>query len=211
MFTLSCRYVALFLCALLVGGCFTSEDAIYDDEQVVDDPRIEGPYLNHNQDGKAMQSTWWVRRNENAQFGPHRYEVQVKDGPASMMLIGALFRLNSGLYFDLYPWEDSGVWHKPGEVTESELLHSAVFRPRHVIWKVEITDSEIVYHAPAGNGVFAASKRSSKVMVTPKRDNSFSAIVLPRPKKEAQEYLEEIGDDPSIYNYKGKLVKQPKA
>jgi hypothetical protein len=195
----------------MVGGCFTSEEAIYDNEQVISDPRIEGHYLNHNQDGKPMQSLWWIRPSGNPQFGPRRYEVRVTDGPASMTLIGALFRLNSGLYFDLYPREDSGAWNKPGEVTDSQLLHGAVFRAQHVIWKVDITDSEIVYRAPAGNGVFAAARRSSKVMVTPKRDNSFSAIVLPRSKTESQQYLEDIGDDPAIYNYKGKLVKQPKA
>ena len=204
------RCVALLCCAVLTGGCFTSEDAIFDDEQVVADPRIEGHYLNHNQDGKALLSTWWIRPNENAQFGPRRYEVRVNDGPASMMLIGALFRLKSGLYFDLYPWENSGAWNKSGEVTESQVLHTAVFRPRHVIWKVEIRDSEIGYRAPAGNGIFAALRRSTKVTVTPQRPDSFSVIVLPRSKKEAQEYLEEIGDDSAIYNFKGKLVKQPK-
>jgi len=207
----SCRYLALLCCSLVLSGCFTSEDAIYEDAQVVSEPRIEGHYLNHNQDGKPMQSRWWIRPNDNPQFGPRRYEVRVTDGEASMMLIGALFRLKSGLYFDLYPWQDSGAWNKPGEVTESQLLHGAVFRPQHVIWKVDISDSEIAYRTPAGNGVFAAAKRSSKVIVTPTRDNSFSAIVLPRSKTESQQYLEEIGDDPAIYNYKGKLVKQPKA
>jgi hypothetical protein len=205
----ACRYVGALCCAVAVSGCFTSEEAIYEDEQVLTDPRVEGHYLNLNQDGKAMQSSWWIRSSDSRQFGPRRYEVRVTDGPASITLIGALFRLKSGLYFDLYPLSDSGT--KPGEITESQILHSVVFRSEHVIWKVEVTDSEIVYRAPAGRGVFAAFKRSSKVLVTPKRDNSLSVIVLPRSKKEAQEYLEEIGDDPAIYNYQGKLVKQPKA
>jgi len=100
---------------------------------------------------------------------------------------------------------------KAGEATESQLLHAAVFRPHHVIWKVDITDSEIAYRAPAKKGVFAAFKRSAKVRVTPDRDNSMSAIILPNSKADAQQYLEEIGDDPEIYNYRGKLVKQPKA
>jgi hypothetical protein len=203
------RSIAILCCAMVVGGCFTSEEAIYDDDQVLSDPRIEGHYVNHDQEGKAMQSTWSIRPSEHPQFGPRRYEVRVKDGPASLMLIGALFRLKSGLYFDVYPWEDSGTWNKPGEVTESQLLHGALFRPRHVIWKVDVSDSAIGYATPAGNGVFAASRRSSSVTVTPKLQNSLSVVVLPRSKNEAQEYLEEIGDDGAIYNYRGKLVKVP--
>jgi len=204
-----CQLALPLILPVLLTGCFTSVDPVFDDNQIVNDPRIEGHFTNQAQDGNALKSTWWVR--PSVDFQKH-YEVWVTDGPATIELIGTLFRLDKSLYLDLYPMHDSGQWHKPSEPqTESEMLHSVVFDPRHLIWKVEISDSSISYAVPTRNGVGQAVGLLPELRTSVRAAGELAIILLPKSKKDAQECLRKFGDNPKIFDWKGKLIKKPEA
>ena len=90
---------------LLLTGCFTSSDPVYEEGQVFQDNRIEGQFEGvtyERNDG----SIWTIRASED-QKG--KYRIFLKDGAAQIELVGTLFRLDEVTFFDLYPVRDSGM------------------------------------------------------------------------------------------------------
>jgi hypothetical protein len=204
----SFKHVLVLLLPLLLAGCFTSIDPIFDDSQIVEDPRIEGRFLNQDSQGRPQKTGWLISRSGDF---AKRYEVTVDDGPARMQLIGTLFRLDGTLFLDLYPRQDSGVRHEPaGAPTETEMLHSAVYEQRHLIWKVELSDSELTYSFPTRNGAARAlTPDAPDLQANVRRQGELAIVLLPRDKKKAQDYLKKFASDPKIFDYKAKLVKKP--
>ena len=87
-----------------------------------------------------------------------------------------------------------------------------MYEPRHIAWKVEITDNGISYRFPVGNGVVAALKQAPELREKPLHDTpeGQQTITLPASTKEAQKYLLRFAPDATVYNYKGRLVEKKK-
>jgi hypothetical protein len=201
------QLVLLLILPLLLTGCLTSVDPVFDDDQIVNDPHIEGHFSNQDKDGQPLKSKWHIQQMIDS---PTHYHVWVEDGPASLELVATLFRLDKALYLDLYPIGDSGQWHKPSEPqTESEMLHSVVFDARHLIWKVEISDASISYAVPTRNGVGQAVGLVPELRTSVRAVGELAIILLPKSKKEAQECLKKFGENPKIFDWNGKLMKNP--
>ena len=147
--------VACLTLGLLLSGCFTSTEPVWEAGQVFEDARIEGRYANENGDGKKDGSTWFISPSHRARS----YDVVVREGSAQIELEGTLFRLGTVAFLDLYPVRDSGMRDSGGAVSVTDVLHHYVYDPRHILWKVEISDTNVTYRFPSKKGVLAAAKR----------------------------------------------------
>jgi hypothetical protein len=92
-----------------------------------------------------------------------------------------------------------------GAVSVTEVLHNFVYDARHVIWKVEISDTNVTYRFPSGSGAMAASKKAPELKL--KGKNHGCVVLLAEPKIEAQKYLRQFAGDTEVFNYQGTLVK----
>jgi hypothetical protein len=207
-----CITCALTGTLIISAGCFTSDGPVYEDSQVFQDKRIEGEFDNGANFSKGPSpkkdgSIWMIAASPEEKG---KYEVWVKEGNAQIDLRGTLFRLGSVAFLDLYPLRDSGMYHVGGDPpTVTEIIHTTMFQRRHIIWKVELSDSEVTYWFPFGNGVTAALKKAPELKH--KSDNDASLIILPESQKEAQSYLRQFATNSDVFNYKGQLIrkKQP--
>ena len=140
-----------------------------------------------------------------------QYDVEVREGGESAVLLGTLFRLDQSLFLDLYPIKDSiEKASQSGAPSVMELIRSIMFEPRHVAWKVEITDKGLNYWFPAGNGVVAALSKAPELKGKPLRGTPEEqpTITLPASTKGAQKYLLRFAHDATVFNYKGQLIKK---
>jgi len=192
-----------FFAAALVTGCFTCEAPFYEDNQIVQDERIKGTYENAK-DGKKDGSVWTFKLGIDFEG---KYDVLVEDGAVSVELVGTLFRLEKQLFLDLYPLHDSGVRHVAGGApTVSEVIRSTMYERRHVVWKVDVSDTGLTYWFPFGNGAAAAWQQAPEL----KPKNVEGPTLLPPSTKEAQKYLRRFVGDAAVFNFKGELTKRKK-
>jgi hypothetical protein len=137
-----------------------------------------------------------------------KYDVHVRDKEVSIKLVGTLFKVEETMFLDLYPVTDSGVRFAPESASISEVMRLAFYSPRHVVWKVELSDTGIKYSLPAfKKGAFSAAEQSPELR---SRVTADGILVLPGPAKESQKYLGQFANDASVFNYKGELRKKAK-
>jgi hypothetical protein len=194
----------LGLVLALLTGCFTCEAPFYLDAQVKQDARIEGLYRNEAT-GNSDGTSWSITRSNDF---PGKYDVLINDGPETAKLTGTLFLLDKTLFLDLYPRSAPGARGGSGPGTVSELIRAFMYEPRHVVWKVELSDTATKYWFPAGNGVIAALRKAPELKGKPAKEPTI--IPLPPSTSEAQKYLRKFANDPSVFNYPGQLIKQKK-
>jgi hypothetical protein len=199
------RVVLLFpIMATLLSGCFTCEAPFYEDTQIVQDVRIEGTH-DSSREGKQDDSVWTIKRSMDHK---EKYDVSVRDGDVSIELVGTLFRLDKQLFLDLYPLHDSGVRRIGGVPTVSEAIRSTMYEPRHVVWKIDLTEAAVTYWFPYGNGTAAVWQQAPELKPPLPDDRQTSR--LPPSTKEAQKYLRRFAGDASVFNYKGELLRRKK-
>ena len=193
------------LAVALLSGCFSCEAPFYEVTEIVQDARIEGTH-DSSKDGSKDESVWTIKQSKDHKG---KYDVSVKDGDVSVGLLGTLFRLDKQLFLDLYPLRDSGVRRNAETPTVSQVIRSAMYEPRHVVWKVELTDAGLTYWIPVGHGVAAVLRQAPELR--PERVEERKerlAIPLPPSTKEAQKYLRRFMGDPSVFNYKSELLRR---
>jgi hypothetical protein len=192
---------------VLLSGCFTREDAFYEDSQVVQAP-LQGAYRNimeltGHSDGGA---SWFIAPSMDY---PGKYEFTIQESDVTVVLLGTFFSVGTNLFLDLYPLRDSGVYRVGGTATVTEAIRGAMFKPLHVAWKVQLTGDGLDYWFPYGNGVMAALRQAPELKAEPAQPPA--RVFLPGSPKEAQKYLMKFKDDASVFNYKGRLVKHSEA
>jgi hypothetical protein len=213
VFFIAMRNSILVLFALgciFVSGCFTCVAPFYEDDQIIQDSRIEGVHRNLGVTGHPDDTEW--RINPSAEF-KGKYNMEVREGAESAILLGTLFRLDKTLFLDLYPMKDStDDAHHSGAPSVMEMIRSIMYEPRHVVWKVEITNYGLNYSFPAGNDVVAALRQAPELKGKPLRGmpEEQPTITLPPSTKEAQKYLLRFAPDATVFTYKGHLVKKKK-
>jgi hypothetical protein len=198
----------LTLACVFLSGCFTCVAPFYEDGQIFQDSRIEGLYNNLGVGGHPDDTEWSIK--PSVEF-KGKYDVEVREGRASAILLGTLFRVDKLVFFDLYPVKDSNEDSSQGGPTSvTATIRSIMYEPRHVAWKVEVTDTGLNYWFPAGNGVVAALKLAPELKGKPLRGmpEEQPIIILPASTKEAQKYLLRFAPDATVFNYKGQLVKK---
>ena len=208
----------VFCCVLIIAslgltGCFTSEQPFYEDSQIIQDVRIEGRHENYihsppssTGEGSKEGSVWVIRASESKRG---KYDVHVRDKEVSIRLLGTLFQVEKSMFLDLYPLTDSGVRFEPGSATISEVMRLAFYSPRHVVWKVELSDTGIKYSLPAfGKGVFRAVELAPELRSHVTKEE---LVHLRGPTKESQKYLLRFANDELVFNYKGELKKKEEA
>ena len=132
----SIPFLVILACVVL-SGCFTRDEPFYEESQIVQSPQLqEAPYKNIAE-GRDDGSKWFVTLSLDS---PGKYEFIIQESDVTVKLLGTLFRVNTNLFLDLYPLTDSGVYHVGGAVSVTEMLRSAMYKPLHVIWKVELSD-----------------------------------------------------------------------
>jgi hypothetical protein len=203
------RYSTLLFGALILlvclAGCFTSIDPIFDESQILQDPRIEGSYTNFTADGQEMKAKWVISSSHDF-LG--RYNVRIVDGTANIWMVGTLFKAGEELFLDLYKVRDSGSRHEvAGAPTETEMLQGALTEPRHLIWKINIDASAIDYFVPTRNGVGIALGKVPDLRSNARPSGELVVVLLPRDKKKAIDLLIEFSKDPKIFDYHGKLKR----
>lgn len=193
---------ALCFAFFLLSGCFTSEGPFYEEKQIVQDKRLEGSFENSSMDKKDGTSwdIWPDLDNEG------KYHIRITDGPATIELLGTLFKLDGRLFMDLFPMSDSGVYHVGGAVTVSEVVHGIMFRPVHAIWKVELSTNGIAYSFPTGNGNMAALREAPELKAM--YDTNRQVFLMPNSPKVSQKYLTRLATNASVFNYKGELKRK---
>jgi hypothetical protein len=204
------RPISLLVIAVVaLTGCFTSTVPFYEDGQVVQDQRIEGTY-DSSRDGKKDESVWDIEpskeRDDHGKL-QRRYSVTVRDGDVSIELLGTLFRLDKLLFLDLYPVRDCGMRDGGGVPTVSEVIRSAMYERRHVVWKVEFADTGLTIWFPTENGSARA------VMLAPELKRARAEgieIALPASTREVQGYLRRFATNSSVFDYRGELVRRKK-
>jgi hypothetical protein len=189
---------------VILSGCFTREDAFYEDSQVVQAP-VQGAYQNimdatGHTDGGA---SWFITPSVDH---AGKYEFTIRESDVTVVLLGTFFRVGTNLFLDLYPLRDSGVYRVAGAATVTEAIRGAMFKPLHVVWKTELTGDSLSYSFPHGNGVVAALRQAPELKAEPAE--SAARIILSGSPKDAQKYLMRFKDDASVFNYKGRLVKR---
>ncbi len=200
--------VLLALASVFASGCFTCVAPFYEDAQVVQDSRIEGLHKNLGLTGNPDDTEWSIKPSVALKG---KYDVDVHEGGSSAVLLGTLFRLDQFLFLDLYPIKDSNEnASQGGPPSVMEIIRSIMYEPRHIAWKVEITDKGLNYWFPAGNGVVAALSKAPELKRKPLRGTPEEqpTITLPASTKEAQKYLLRFAHDPMVFNYKGQLIKK---
>jgi hypothetical protein len=198
----------LTLACIFVNGCFTCVAPFYEDGQIIQDSRIEGLHSNVGMASGPDDTEWLIK--PSVEF-KGKYDVEVREGRSSALLLGTLFRVDKFVFFDLYPIKDSPEdASQSGPPSVTELIRSIMYEPRHVAWKVEITDTSLNYWFPAGNGIVAALKQAPELKGKPVRGTleEQPTITLPASTKEAQKYLLRFAADPNVFNYKGQLIKK---
>jgi hypothetical protein len=193
---------ALGVALLLVNGCFTSEGPFYEDKQIVQDKRLEGSFENSSMDKKDGTSwdIWPDLDNEG------KYHIRVTDGPATIELLGTLFKLDGRMFMDLFPMSDSGVHRVGGTATVSEAIHGILFRPVHAVWKVELSTNGIAYSFPTGNGNMAALREAPELRAM--YDTNRQVFLMPNSPTALQKFLARFATNTSVFNYKGELKRK---
>ena len=204
-------------CVLMIAsagltGCFTSVAPFYEESQIIQDARIEGRHENYihsppskTGEGSKEGSVWTIRASEG-EGKRGKYDVHVRDKEVSIKLIGTLFKVEEMVFLDLYPVTDSGVRFAPEATSISEIMRLAFYSPRHVVWKVELSDIGIKYSLPSfKNGTFSAARQAPELSP---HVTEHGILVLPGPAKESQKYLLRFANDESVFNYKGELKKK---
>ena len=205
----------LIIASLGLTGCFTSEQPFYEEGQIIQDARIEGRHENYihsppskTGEGSKEGSVWTIRSSEG-EGKRGKYDVHVRDKEVSIKLIGTLFKVEEMVFLDLYPVTDSGVRFAPESASISEVMRLAFYSARHVVWKVELSDTGIRYSLPAfKNGGFSAGMKASELRP---HVTEHGIIVLPGPAKESQKHLLRFANDESVFNFKGELKKKEEA
>jgi hypothetical protein len=198
----------LIIASLGLTGCFTSEQPFYEDSQIIQDARIEGLHESYssmppdrNGEGNKDGTTWWIGASPDRKG---KYDVHVRDGQVSIQLIGTLFKVEEMMFLDLFPVRDSGVRNEIFSI--SELMRLAFYSPRHVIWKVELSDTGFKYTMPTfKNGTFSAVRQAPELKPHVTADG---ILALPGPPKESQKYLQRFANDSTVFNFKGELRKK---
>jgi hypothetical protein len=121
----------------------------------------------------------------------------------SIYLVGTLFQVEKSMFLDLFPVTDSGVHAEA--VSVSEVIRNAFYARRHVVWKVELSDTGLKYSAPYKNGTSSAAKQAPELKT---QFNKEGNLELSGPAKESQKYLLRFADDPSVFNVAGELRKE---
>ena len=135
-----------------------------------------------------------------------KYHIRVGDGPATIELLGTLFKLDGQMFMDLFPMSDSGVYHVGGAVTVSETIHGIMFRPVHAVWTVELSTNGIAYSFPTGNGNMAALREAPELKAM--YDTNRQVFLMPNSPKVSQKYLTRFATNTSVFNYKGELKRK---
>jgi hypothetical protein len=195
---------ALGVALLLVNGCFTSEGPFYEEKQIVQDKRLEGSFENSSMDKK--DGTSWDIWSDSDNEG--KYHIRITDGPATIELLGTLFKLDGRVFMDLFPISDSGVYHVGGTATVSEAIHGVMFRPVHAVWKVEFSTNGVAYSFPTGNGNMAALREAPELKGL--YDTNREVFLMPNAPKSSQRFLTRFATNTSVFNYKGELKRKPK-
>jgi hypothetical protein len=193
----------LFVTAICLSGCFRSQSPFYENEQIVQDDRIVGTY-----EDRPSESTWWVSRSQDF---PGKYQLLLKDDNATAELVGTLFRLNDILYLDIFPIKDSGMRPDPGgPPTTSELVHSILYQPQHLVWKVELSETNFVFWSPSKRGISQALKIAPELK--PKSGSMAETLTLQLPDstKDSQVYLRRFGTNTMIFDNRGQMAKTMK-
>lgn len=169
---------------------------------MLQDKRLEGVFENRgmeNTDGGKWE-IWADLDNVG------KYHMRVTDGPATIELLGTLFRVDGRLFLDLFPVGDSGIHQVAGAVTASEMIHSVLFRPYHTVWKIEFTTNGVAYSFPTGNGNVAASREAPELKAM--YDTNRQVFLLPNSPKLSQKYLVRFATNTSVFNCKGELKRK---
>lgn len=192
----------LGLGVLAVSGCFTSEGPFYEEKQIVQDKRLEGSFENSSMDKKDGTSwdIWPDLDNEG------KYHIRVADEPATIELLGTLFKLDGRMFMDLFPISDSGVHRVGGTATVSEAIHGILFRPVHAVWKVELSTNGIAYSFPTGNGNMAALRDAPELKAM--YDTNRQVFLMPNSPILSQKFLARFATNTLVFNYKGELKRR---
>ena len=205
----------LIIASLGLAGCFTSEQPFYEEGQIIQDARIEGRHEHYihsppskTGEGRKEGSVWTIRSSEG-EGKRGKYDVHVRDKEVSIKLVGTLFKVGETVFLDLYPVTDSGVRFAPESASISEIMRLAFYSPRHVVWKVELSDTGIKYSLPAfKKGSFRAVELAPELR---SHVTDEGILQLRGPTKESQKYLVRFANDESVFNYKGELKKEEEA
>jgi hypothetical protein len=194
--------VWLMLTSLIAfNSCIVSNGPFYENDQIVQDDRIDGTYENQTSWGAKDGSVWIFQRSSEEKS---KYRILVEDKGSKVELLGTFFQIDNDLYLDLFPIRDSGMRNMSGGApTASELLHITLFDPRHAILRVDLSDKELSYSFPMESIRKAMQLPELKV----KRIGDFGVLVLPESAIESQKYLRKFGKDKSFFDYKSKMIK----
>ena len=188
--------------AILLSGCFTSESPFYETNQIVQDDRLNGTY-----EDRQEGSSWFVTRSEDA---VGKYRLILIDGiDARSELIGTLFRLDNILYMDIFPLSDSAMRSGAGgPPTVSQLVHLTLYERRHLVMKVELSDTNFVFSTPSQKGIAQAAKLAPELKM--KSGAVGPTMTLPTVTKETQAYLRKFGTNSMVFDQQGKMTKSAK-
>jgi len=188
-----------------MNGCFTREAPFYEESQIEQIPNLGGQYRTLGEAGAEHDdgTSWSIFSSTDF---PGKYEVVVRESEATVRLLAVVFRVETNLFVDLYPLRDSGVHHEPSVASVTEIIRAAMWKPMHVVWKIEISDGAVNYAYPLGNGVMAALQKDPELKGEPAE--SPMRILVPGTEKEAQKHLLRFKDDNSVFSFRGRLVKK---
>lgn len=191
--------VVLGFAVILFSGCFTSESPFYEEKQIVQDDRIIGTY-----EDRQDQSSWYVVRSQDA---PGKYRLLLTDGGnAQSELVGTLFRLDNILYLDLFPLSDSGMRHDAGgPPTVSELVHLTLYERRHLVVKIELSDTNCVFWIPSRKGIAEAAELAPELKMKPGAVGPVMTFLGST--TNAQAYLHKFGTNSKVFDQKGQMKK----
>jgi hypothetical protein len=111
---------------------------------------------------------------------------------------------------DIFPLSDSGMRHDAGgPPTVSELLHLTLYERRHLVMKVELSETNFVFWIPSSKGIAAAAKLSPELKVRPGAVGP--VITFAGSTKETQAYLCKFGTNSIVFDQKGQMTKSGKS
>jgi hypothetical protein len=191
-----CYALLLPVVVLCLSGCLMSESSFFREDQVVEDSRIEGTFVNTNDNS----TVWNITRSSEAK---KRYKVQVTVEKTKFALTGTLFRLDDLLFLDLFPLQESPSNDASPIIQFGRALMS---EKKHLVVKVELGEKGCTFWCPAANATgFAAYKAPE---LKQKMVGKMGILIFPSSTEESQKYLSRFAKDASLFNSQNSLTKR---
>jgi hypothetical protein len=183
-------WLALPFC-LLLSGCLTSENAFYEDADVVSDDRIVGVFR-----AKDSPPLWIVKDNDP--YHEKQYIVIAsgdRGGDCEIKFTAKLFQVGTNRFLDALPLLEACDHIGGNPPSAIEILQSLTLQPMHMVVKINVATNGIQFGIVDQQGLNAALKAAPEYFIRkPER--------LPRmvsDTKRLHEFLLRFGGDTNIF------------